>query len=359
MLNRKNEHGGNIFGLAQEYDFDIEEIIDLSSNISHVVPATVLRFLEKKLAAVQHLPEPYSECVLTHLSHYYHIPKSFMVCGAGTTELIHGMSYCHAAQSVLIVQPTYSDYEKYALLYGCKIIEQILKASDKFYFNIEKFEELASSVQLVFICNPNNPTGTLIERQVMLSLLQRFPQVIFILDESYMPFTSSESTHSLMGVEQDNLVILRSFSKIYAVPGLRMGWLYSPNEELICRLRSFLSPWSLNSLAQIVAKELIGFEDPSLIAQIQNTKQRLLKKITSFSWLLPYPSSTNFILIKSLRYTSKMLFEYFGRHKILIRDCSNFKGLDQSFIRLSIKEETRTLKAVEIFQKLNEKTRLY
>ena len=273
MLKRNNEHGGNIFRLAQQHDIDIEEIIDLSSNIAENVSGSALRLLEEKLATIRRLPEPYSESVLSQLSRYYQIPKSFMICGAGTTELIHGLSYCHANRSVLIVQPTYADYEKYALLYGCRIIEQILEENDDFYFNIEKFEELLANVQIVFICNPNNPTGTLIDRQAILSLLQRFPKVIFVLDESYMPFTSFETTQSLLGVEQGNLVVLRSFSKIFAVPGLRMGWLYTPNEELISRLRGFLSPWSLNSLAQIVAEKLIGFEDPSFIDQIQNTKK--------------------------------------------------------------------------------------
>lgn len=354
MLKKKNEHGGNIFGLAHRYGFDINEIIDLSSNISHVVPELVLDCLEKNLRAVQHLPEPYSESVLTQLSHHYHLPKSFVVCGAGTTELIQGMSYCHTAQTVLIVQPTYTDYEKYASLYGCRIVEQVLNANQNFYFDIEKFEEMIAGVQLVFICNPNNPTGTLIDRPLILTLLKRFPQVIFVLDESYMPFTASESTHSLLGAGQCNLVVLRSFSKIFAVPGLRMGWLYTPNEELINELRSFLSPWSLNSLAQIVAKKLIGYEDPSLTEQIQNTKKKLIERIAPFSWLSPYPSHANFVLIKSLSYSSKMLFDYFARHKILIRDCSNFRGLDQSFIRFSIKDERSTLKAGAIFQQLNE-----
>ena len=356
MLKRNNEHGGNIFRLAQQHNINIEEIIDLSSNIAENVSGSALRLLEEKLTTIQRLPEPYSESVLSQLSRYYQIPKSFMICGAGTTELIHGLSYCHANRSVLIVQPTYADYEKYALLYGCRIIEQILEENDDFYLNIEKFEELVATVQIVFICNPNNPTGTLIDRQAILSLLQRFPKVIFVLDESYMPFTSFETTQSLLGVEQGNLVVLRSFSKIFAVPGLRMGWLYTPNEELISRLRGFLSPWSLNSLAQIVAEKLIGFEDPSFIDQIQNTKKRLIEQIAPFSWLHPYPSHANFVLIKSHRFSSAMLFDYFGHHKILIRDCSNFTGLDQSFIRLSIKNENNIRKAVDVFRQLHEKS---
>ena len=107
--------------------------------------------LKKNLRAVQHLPEPYSESVLTQLSHHYHLPKSFVVCGAGTTELIQGMSYCHAAQTVLIVQPTYTDYEKYASLYGCRIVEQVFECESKFFTSTsKKFEEMIAGVSTGF-----------------------------------------------------------------------------------------------------------------------------------------------------------------------------------------------------------------
>ena len=353
MQNQKYAHGGDIFGVARKYGVSPPDIIDLSSNVSYAIPAIVENILKNNADAIRHLPEPHSETLRQQLADHYQFAKPHLLCGAGTTELLQGLAYVYASQTALIVQPTYSEYEKYAGLFGCKIIHQLLEEKENFCFNVEQFCPLASRAQIVFLCNPNNPTGVLIDRETIAFLLLRFPQTLFVIDESYLPFVPSGNRYSILGVNAPNLVVLRSMSKIFAIPGLRVGWLFSSNAALVEKLRNFISPWSVNTLAQQVAEKLIAFEDPGLVRRIQHTKQKFLQQIASIEWLTPFPSETNFVLLKSHRYSSDVLYDYFAQHQILIRNCDNFMGLDQSHIRISIKEDASMQEAIRVFSQLS------
>lgn len=356
MSNQKYHHGGDIFSLARKHKVEEDQIIDLSSNIVSKAPDCISHFLQENLATIHHLPEPHSQTLLEQLSGYYRVPHKFLVCGAGTTELIQGLCHLFASKTVLIVQPTYSDYERYATLYHCKIVHYILIEKDDFQFQIVAFCQKVSEAKVVFLCNPNNPTGTIIEKEVLVSLVQRFSKTMFVIDESYLPFVVSGESFSMLGELLPNLVVLRSFSKIYAIPGLRVGWLFSANQELVQGVKQFLSPWSVNSLAQSLAKQLIGLQVEEILADMREIKTHLVSKMADLTWLHFYPSQTNFVLVKSSRYSSDALYDYFSQHRILIRNCSNFLGLDSSFIRLSIKDQKSIEKAIRLFQQLDDET---
>ncbi len=353
MRNQKYQHGGDIFGIARQHGVSPGEILDLSSNISYTLPDFVEETLSKNIDAIRHLPEPYSETLLARLAEHHRMPRSRLLCGAGTTELLQGLGYCYAAQTALIVQPTYSEYEKYAELFGFQIIHQVLEETEDFCFNVERFCQLATEAKIVFLCNPNNPTGQVIDREILAYLLQRFRETLFVIDESYMPFVQSEDLYSMVGVDALNLVVLRSFSKIFAIPGLRIGWLFSSNTDLIEKLKNFISPWSVNILAQKVAEKLVGFENQTLVRQIHHIKQKFLQQISALSGFSAFPSETNFVLLKSHQHTSDALFEHFARQQILIRNCDNFVGLDPSYIRISIKEEKSMWEAAQVFSQLS------
>ncbi len=352
MTHFKYTHGGDIFGIARQLGVEPSEIIDLSSNISYRAPDFIYKLLQHHLEAVHHLPEPYSQSLLQQLAEQYQLPPSHFICGAGTTELLQWLGYCYASKTVLIVQPTYSDYERCTSCYGCKINYLILEEEHDFGFNVETFCKLATNAQVVFLCNPNNPTGILLEREVIAYLVRRFPDTLFVVDESYLPFVETNTPFTLVGLDLPNLVVLRSMSKIFAISGLRVGWLFSPNLALNEKIRDLMSPWSVNSLAQLVAKELVGANTADLARQIQRTKTEFIKEIVPIPGIQPFPGETNFVLIKSHQHTSHEIYDTFAQQKILIRDCSNFVGLDHSFIRISVKEESSMQLAVSVFKQL-------
>ncbi|MBF0287160.1 MAG: aminotransferase class I/II-fold pyridoxal phosphate-dependent enzyme [SAR324 cluster bacterium] len=355
MQSPKYAHGGDIFGIARKLGVEPSEIVDLSSNISYQAPEFIRTSLQQHWDAVHHLPEPYSQSLLQRLSEQYYFPSSHFICGAGTTELLQWLGYCYASKNVLIVQPTYSDYERCTSCYGCTINYLILEESNEFGFNIEAFCQLAAAVQVVFLCNPNNPTGILLEKDVITDLVERFPDTLFVVDESYMPFVETQVSFSLVGMAFPNLVVLRSMSKIFAVSGLRIGWLFSSNLVLNEKIRSLMSPWSVNSLAQLIAEKLICADASDLVHYIQKIKAKFIEQLLVMQEFRPFPGQANFVLIKSSKYTAHEMYDTFAQQKMLIRDCSNFVGLNQSFIRISVKEEHSMRMAASVFKQLESK----
>lgn len=347
------QHGGNVFEIAQKLDVSLEEITDLSSNVAHVIPKSIKKYLQSHIEGISRLPEPYSNSASLQIADYYGIQSSQLILGAGTTELIQWLCYFYASQKVFIVQPTYSDYEKYASLHGHQIIHHVLRMDDGFHFNRDRFYKEMPHPDMVFICNPNNPTGKLIDQDILLSIIHKFSRTLFVIDESYMPFVKSELSFSLHGKSISNLVVLRSMSKIYGIPGLRLGWLYSSNESLIEKIKNAISPWSVNSLAQMIVPKLLEYNTDELRLEIQKTKERFLQSISDLSWLIPYPTLTNYVLIRSVKYSSTELFEYCYKAQILIRNCDNFRGLDPSFIRISFKDSISTQKVVGVLKSID------
>lgn len=355
MPPQKYQHGGDVFQLAQAHGVETSQIVDLSSNIAFVAPEFVSHFLQENLASVHRLPEPHSPSLQKKLAEHHQISSNSLLCGAGTTELIQGLCHAFASQPVLIVQPTYSDYERCAALHQCQIAHHILEEKNDFSLNVEKFCQAVDSASVVFLCHPNNPTGTCLGKEQLVGWVKKFSGTTFVIDESYLPFVVDGESLSMLGEPFPNVVVLRSFSKIYAIPGMRVGWLYSANQGLVQQLGHYVSPWSVNSLAQALAKALVGVSVESTVAQIQATKQHFLAKIAPLAWLRAYPSEANFVLLKSHRLCAQALHDFFSKHRILIRDCSNFVGLDASFIRLSVKDSKSMEKAIDLFYQLDGK----
>jgi len=339
------QHGGNVFDIAKTLGISPSDIIDLSGNVAPSPPPFVEGYLKDHSDAIQMLPEPDSATLLNRLAETHHVSASCLALGAGTTELIQWLCYLHASKTVLLLQPTYSDYEKYAHLFDLNILRMPLHADANFELEIDSFCQMAQQSQLVFFCNPNNPTGTVISHEVLTSILNQCPETLFIIDESYMPFVLAEKDCSMVSSNLSNLLVLRSISKIFGLPGLRVGWAISPNEVLITKIRKMISLWSLNTLGQMIAAELTSYDTLEIAKEHHRIKEQFLKDLAPLNWLHPYPSQTNYVLFQSHRYTAQEIYDHCYSQQILIRDCSNFRGLDGQFIRIAMKEESVMEKA--------------
>ncbi len=341
-------HGGNIHQVARRLEIDPSTLIDLSSNIAPSPPSQLLKNLANHSESLQHLPEPSSETLRIHLADYYHREPEEFVVGAGTTELLHWLAYLHAKKTALVPTPTYSEYERVLSLYQGKIQYFPLREDADFQWDLDRLEEDLPGVDMVFLCLPNNPTGTVSNRERLLALIKRFPDIVFVVDESYMPFVLDETERSLLHSRLPNVVILRSFSKVFALPGLRIGWLLSSNHRLTQQMRDLLSLWSVNSLAQKIGQDLIAWDVRPIREQIHQEKRKLEQQLQDIHWLKTYPSSCNFLLCRSSRYTSMEVEARCLRHRILVRDCQNFRGLDTSFFRVAIRQPSHMKKFLQV-----------
>ncbi len=337
-------HGGNIYHLAAQLGCCPDEIIDMSSNVNPLGPPPgLLEYLRNHLDGIKALPEVDSGAAVSAFAERYGVPAARILAGNGTTQFIHALPQALASRRVLILGPTYADYADACRMHRIPFEYFLTEEADGFQTNMARVARNAGRFDTVFICNPNNPTGQLINGDALESLCRAFPETRFIIDESYLSFVDREEDHTLLGMDLPNAVVLHSMSKIFRVPGLRIGFLAAP-EPIIQQMKHYFLPWSVNSLAQQAVIHLMTHREET-DAFVQHTRrflaeerQRLAANLESHPGLLSFTSCTSFILIRLLQgHTAEKICAALARHRILIRNCANFEGLSNQFIRISLK----------------------
>ena len=242
----------------------------------------------------------------------------------------------------MILGPTYSEYEREIFLGGGATHYYPLKEKDDFCLNLTDFmEHLNESIDLLVICNPNNPTSSSITRSQMRQILDTCKQydIFVMVDETYVEFAEDmdEITSIPLTHYYNNIIILRGTAKFFAAPGLRLGYAVTGNRDLVKSINTRKNPWTINSLA-VIAGELM-FSDETYMKQtkelISQERAKIYRQMKDSSDFKPYPPSANFLLVKILRedMTSQDFFDRAIRKGLMIRDCSTFPFLDQKFIR--------------------------
>ncbi|MCK5836552.1 MAG: pyridoxal phosphate-dependent class II aminotransferase [Desulfobacula sp.] len=339
-------HGGNIKNLAKKMGCSDTDIIDMSSNLNPLgPPETIEKVICDNLMNIRSLPEPDAETMRKGFAKFHGIDHNTVAAGNGTTWFIYTIPRALESKKVLIAGPTYSDYKDACLMHNTAFTHCLAKASELFVPDIDDLSRMAQAADTVFICNPNNPTGSLLSREKLVYLIQKHKNTIFIIDESYLPFVDQAREISLVSdTGYENLIVLSSMSKIFRIPGLRTGFL-SGAKGLVEKIMAYYQPWSVNALAQAVINHI--FDHPERIEPFyQRTRDYItaekqiflesLKNIKELQWI---DSCTYFILARLTGgLTSKMFCWRIGQHKILIRDCANFTGLSDQYVRFSLKE---------------------
>ncbi|OGR59174.1 MAG: hypothetical protein A3J80_06045 [Desulfobacula sp. RIFOXYB2_FULL_45_6] len=232
------------------------------------------------------------------------------------------------------------------------------KASNSFSPDVDELSQMADGADTVFICNPDNPTGALMIRDKIEYLLKKHHTTVFIIDESYLPFVENAEDISLVSeTGYENLIVLSSMSKIYRIPGLRTGFL-SADPKIVEKMMAYYQPWSVNALAQAVIQHI--FDHSEEIAPffrktrtyVKAERQRFKERLEGVKGIELFDSSACFILARLQEgLTSGEFCRKIGQHRILIRDCSNFLGLSDQYVRFSLKkQETNDLLSTLIRQ---------
>ncbi|MFH2046275.1 MAG: aminotransferase class I/II-fold pyridoxal phosphate-dependent enzyme [Pseudomonadota bacterium] len=337
-------HGGNIYKLAAQLNCNPSEIIDMSSNVNPLgPPAGLVSFLKKNINSITSLPEVDSNEAILAFSKYYNISKDRVLAGNGTTQFIYNIPKALCSKKVLIIGPTYSDYEDSCIMNKVEYEYFILNESLYYYPDLDLLKKTIVNFDTIFICNPNNPTGVLINRLDLESLIRSFPKKNFIVDESYMPFARGGKEKSILNSDFNNLIVLNSMSKIFKIPGLRIGFLIASKEN-INKFLPYVLPWNVNSIAQAAVYYLMSPENNAqdfiekTVDFLEKERIRFAKQFEKISEVKIFPSSTSFILFKlDTNLSAKDICKRLSSEKILIRNCSNFKGLSDQNLRISMK----------------------
>ena len=337
-------HGGNIYEVARQQGCSPQEIIDMSSNINPLGPPPgLLEHLKHNISNSTRLPEvDGGECV-KRFADYLDIDSSRIIAGNGTTQFIYTIPLVLGTRRALIIGPTYSDYADACQLHH--VASSILIAAESLDFrpDLNYLEEKIAKVDTVFLCNPNNPTGVHIAAAELKNLCEKYPDIRFIIDESYLPFIEQSETQSMLNSGLENVIVLLSISKIFAIPGLRIGFVVAAT-ELIRKFKRHLLPWSVNSLAEDAVDYLTSHKSATR-KFIKRTRKYLEVQRKEFDEAFKTirsiklnPSRTPFFLARlPNKVSAENAWSCLAKGRILIRNCSNFAGLSNQYIRISLK----------------------
>lgn len=338
-------HGGNIHQVAARLGCAPADIIDMSSNVNPLGPPPgLLDHLKNELTGINALPEADAAGSIGHFAARHGIDPEQVAAGNGTTQLIYALPPALGLNTVLIVSPTYADYADACAMHGTAANFFFTRAEDGFRVDLTDLARKAREVDGVFICNPNNPTGNLIAGPDLAGLVEACPGTVFIVDESYLPFAPDSEAHSLIRHKAPNLIVLNSMSKIFRVPGLRIGFAVTP-PRIREKIAALVPPWSVNSLAQTAVSWLMtrSAEMERFVAAtfqfMETEKQRLYQALNALPSLRVFPSATSFVLVQlNGDLDAPRVCEHCLTRRLLIRNCANFKGLSDRYIRISLKD---------------------
>lgn len=316
-------HGDDFYNTQQQV------ISNFSSNVWHGANLEkLIAHLTTQFDKITRYPEPDAGSLKRLLARRYEIAEENVVVTNGSVSAFYLLAQVWHEKKSTILTPTFSEYEDACRLYKHKIT---------FVPNSEDISELNLEGQdYCWICNPNNPDGKLFSRTELLNLISTNKQTTFVVDQSYVAFTTEDALKPSDLKSNKNLVLVHSISKAYNVPGLRVGYIMA-SPAIIKSVGKYLIPWSVNALAIEASKYILihpaQFTLP--IRKWQRETAELIYQLNKFDILEVIPSATTFFLIRLKKGTAAELKEYLlNTHGILIRDASNFHGLDETYFRL-------------------------
>ena len=338
-------HGGYI------YEQDIA--MDFSVNLNPMpMPDPIRGAMEKSLSHVSHYPDPLQMQVRKTLSTLHGIAHDQVLGGNGASELIFGIVSMLRPKKALLLRPGFYGYEHALMAVDCKIEDLYLREEKNFVLGDEILLCLRDDLDLLILTNPNNPTGKLIDPELLKKILHQCynRSICVLLDECFYEMSSSEENiakrYQKLLFQYPNLYVIKAFTKLFQIPGIRAGYVLSQAKNLLC-LRDYLPEWNMSVIAQettvACATYLMQTDYLKLTRTLIREQRQFLQKGLGEMGIRVFDSDTSFLLVKSRR----NLYRELLNHKILIRDCRNFKGLGEGYYRMAVKgkEENEQLLA--------------
>ena len=348
---QKFEHGGNIHQMKSEAS-GVLDLIDFSANINPQGPPAWLRSLiNKDLHLVEHYPDPTSDEFITAVSESYGVDPELIVPANGSTELLYLLPLLVPANRIVVPVPCYVDYFKVFETHGFEVVHLLPTSSEELSPTISQLEGSLKGKETVIFGNPVNPTGAVLGNEEIVACASRHPDTLFIVDEAFHDFVSLFAT---VGGRASNIITLNSLTKFFAIPGLRAGFGIFP-ESLARKTQSLVPPWSLNVLAQRAAVQCLRDERycRNTIHLCNALKEKLSVALASFAQIRVYESSANYLLLKlGEGLSGEWLYRKLLDERIMVRRCSNYPGLDDSYIRVAVRTQTENERLIASLSKV-------
>ena len=364
-------HGGNIFQFAHEQRIEPYEVVDFSANINPLGPSQRgLDALNAQLRYISHYPDATNDDVLNAIADTYEMDKHQIIVGNGAAELLYAICRLPGYTGAFVPAPGFSEYKEALEASNVPVRDIFYRPrkddNGKPYFEVPylALETFAAELKgqdgriIVFLGNPNNPDGTLLDKDHIRTVASMLKDAnsLLVIDESFIDFVGNDplqdNEHSMRSLvnEFDNIIVVHSFTKFYAVPGLRIGAAFA-NETLITQLQQYIPSWSVNTLAQAYTKAALNDVD-----YIKRTKQELNEErafmynaLDDIEGITVYPPSANFILfqVNQEGITANYINEELKKYNMIVRNCDSYVGLTNHWVRIAIKDHDTNIKLVD------------
>jgi adenosylcobyric acid synthase len=332
-------HGGNLAHLSKTSGIAQDKIADFSANINPLgLPDWFRPLVSSVLESVVHYPDPENMGLVSAVSRRYAIDPDEVMVGNGSTELLHLLTRALKAQRAIIPTPTYLDYAEAAANAGLDILKLPLAEAEEFQLDLKCIRSMLQGNEIVFLCNPNNPTGRVLDSGEIRRMAAENASTVFVIDEAFGDFV--EGFESITKDRPSNVAALLSLTKIFAVPGLRLG-AAAADRNIVEAVRKIQPSWSINAIAQAVGEAAL--DDTEYIERsrqfVSHHRSELEASLGTVPGLTVYPGAANFLLVRIDRndldaseLARRMLLE-----GVAIRVCANFDGLDGRFFRVAVR----------------------
>ncbi|MDR2782255.1 MAG: aminotransferase class I/II-fold pyridoxal phosphate-dependent enzyme, partial [Treponema sp.] len=337
-------HGGREYlpeGLLKNAGLGGKELIDFSVNISPLgMPDAAVEAIRRSAADCGKYPDPFCRDLRAALSGYLGVEAERIVCGNGAGELIYRIVQWKKPRRALVTAPAFSDYEKALCEVSCATVYHELSKDD---FSIDRqILSKMNGAEIVFLCNPNNPTGKTISPGLLLDIVQYAVSlgITLVIDECFNEFLDEPQVHTALSYisESQGLIILRAFTKIYAMAGLRLGYCVTGSVEDAKALTDTGQAWPVSVPAQ--AAGIAAMSDKYYIERVRGivkAERTMMKDGLSKLGIKVLGGEANFIFFKIGRgFDETMFFDSLLRRNILIRRCDNYRSLGGSYYRIAV-----------------------
>ena len=353
-------HGGEVWDVAVETGRSLSDLVEFSSSVNPLGPSTkAIGALREAFGGLTFYPDSYSTALREAIARHYGVDKSNVIVGNGSTELIYLFAevFLEQGETALVASPSFGEYES-AVRKAGSVVRHVPLGSG-FQVDADVFKRELHGAKMLFLCNPNNPTGMLIEHGALLEIVEAAlaEGVLVFLDEDFIEFVDDEAGQSLVGLlgRFRNLFVLRTFTKFYGLTGLRVGFGLTDAGivEVLCRVKM---PWSVNSLGQAAAAAALvdNEHNEKTRALVRVERKFMLGELAKLKGFKVFPSDANYIFVdvRQSGFSAEQLRERLLERGLLIRDCSSFHGLDGFFVRVAVRTRVENEKLLAAFREV-------
>lgn len=340
-------HGGDVISYAEHYN---GEIIDFSSNINPLgAPKTLKKKLFSDFNNVLKYPDIKYRELKEEISEYLGCTACEVIVGNGAVEIIDNI--CRMFKRVIVAAPCFSEYLERAEVNKIQLI--ITRRREDFEIDFPSISKVIKEGDLLILGNPNNPTGKRIGREVLEDIydLVNKRNAFLLIDEAFFEFCPDDYDSIKLFYGKNNVCIIRAATKFFALPGIRLGYAYT-SSEVVKNYDNYCLPWSVNSFAERAGREIFKEEEYIRESKEYISRQRnyLLNSLRNINYLKVFDSDCNFILLKLINFEEEELFNFLLKRGILIRRASSFQGLDESYVRIAVKDNKSNKKLIKLLK---------